>query len=44
MVVNFFHWGCFQYLSVKGKRGRGKGARKHLQPLPFNLLPNQILS
>ncbi|EKE98138.1 hypothetical protein FDUTEX481_04285 [Tolypothrix sp. PCC 7601] len=26
-------------MSVKGKRGRGKGERKNLEPLPFHLFP-----
>ncbi|EKF02491.1 hypothetical protein FDUTEX481_06654 [Tolypothrix sp. PCC 7601] len=31
-------------MSVKGKRGRGKGARKTFNPYPFTFSPNQIKS
>jgi hypothetical protein len=34
----------FQYLSVKGKRGRGKGKEKTFNPSPLTFSQNQILS
>jgi hypothetical protein len=33
-----------QYLSVKGKRGRGKGKEKTFNPSPLTFSQNQILS
>ncbi|EKF00180.1 hypothetical protein FDUTEX481_09215 [Tolypothrix sp. PCC 7601] len=38
IVVELFH---IQYLSVKGKRGRGKGARN--KPLTLTLSPAETL-